>query len=80
MGKISTSNACICTGDSNCTNLCAICVYMYFSHELTCTPFSFSMNLEAAAIFPFNQTNTCVNSLKVILENLFHISFRSYFA
>lgn len=57
----------------------SMCI-MYFSHELTCTPFSFSMNLEAAAIFPFNQTNTYVNSLKVILENLFHKSFRSYFA
>lgn len=33
------------------------------------------MNLEAAAIFPFNQTNACVNSLEVILENLFQKLF-----
>lgn len=33
------------------------------------------MNLEAAAIFPFNQTNACVNSLEVIPENLFQKLF-----
>lgn len=37
------------------------------------------MNHEAAAILPLNQTNACVNSLEVILENLFHKSFKKLF-
>lgn len=58
-----------------------ICVYMYFysdwhAHIL----FSFSMNLEAAAVSPLNQTSACVNSLEVIFENLFYELFKSCFA